>query len=61
MTGLDAYNGLNTPKLTVPNELRPTWSGRGWLIHPLGNVSITSEYFNSKFKLTDSHRTLGGP
>merc|ERR1711981_1213044 len=24
-----------TPKLTVPRELKPTWSGRTWLVNPL--------------------------
>ena len=27
---------VDTPKLSVPGELKPTWSGRGWLIHPVG-------------------------
>jgi hypothetical protein len=38
MTLVDNYIGLETPKLTVPTNLEPTWSGRGWIIHPLGNV-----------------------
>ena len=36
MTTLDYLVQIETPKLTVPGELRPTWSGRGWLIEPFG-------------------------
>jgi hypothetical protein len=37
MTLTDYLLQVETPKLMVPNELRPTWSGRGWLINPIGN------------------------
>ena len=37
MTCLDMIFGVETPKLNVPKEFHPTWSGRGWLIHPIGN------------------------
>ena len=29
--------GVDTPKLSVPEKLQPTWEGRGWIIHPIGN------------------------
>ncbi|XP_045140836.1 anion exchange protein 4 isoform X2 [Echinops telfairi] len=32
--GLDAFLGLATPKLMVPQEFKPTLSGRGWLVSP---------------------------
>ncbi|TRY61887.1 hypothetical protein TCAL_09266 [Tigriopus californicus] len=37
MTLTDYLVRVDTPKLMVPSTLRPTWSGRGWLIHPVGN------------------------
>lgn len=43
MSGLDFAVGIHTPKLEVPSELKPTWSGRGWLIPPFnGNPWWTS-------------------
>ena len=42
MALLDYGVGVDTPKLSVPAEFRPTWSGRGWLIHPIGTVHILS-------------------
>ena len=36
MALLDYGVGVDTPKLSVPDTIRPTWEGRGWLIHPLG-------------------------
>ena len=42
MTTTDFLVGVDTPKLTVPDSLRPTWSGRTWLIHPFnGNPWYT--------------------
>jgi len=38
MTSLDTFTGVKTPKLVVPSEFKPTWSGRGWLIHPFTNA-----------------------
>lgn len=35
MIGIDAFVGLNTPKLAVPSQFRPTRSDRGWLISPV--------------------------
>merc|ERR1719215_556116 len=40
MTLLDYLAGVETPKLTVPNELRPTWSGRGWTIPLFGTNPV---------------------
>jgi len=37
MTVLDLVFGVETPKLHVPQEFEPTWSGRNWLIHPFGD------------------------
>ena len=37
MTTVDYLVQVDTPKLTVPGELRPTWEGRGWLIEPFGS------------------------
>lgn len=34
-TGVDVWFGLDTPKLKVPNEFKPTRQGRGWLVIPL--------------------------
>ncbi|XP_053729191.1 electrogenic sodium bicarbonate cotransporter 4 isoform X2 [Synchiropus splendidus] len=34
--GLDMLMGLDTPKLIVPTELKPTRSDRGWLVMPFG-------------------------
>ncbi|NXC84779.1 S4A4 protein, partial [Cercotrichas coryphoeus] len=33
---VDAVLGLETPKLLVPSELKPTNSARGWIIFPFG-------------------------
>ncbi|NXE84023.1 S4A4 protein, partial [Cochlearius cochlearius] len=33
---VDATLGLETPKLLVPHELKPTSPGRGWIIFPFG-------------------------
>ncbi|RWS12874.1 sodium bicarbonate cotransporter 3-like protein [Dinothrombium tinctorium] len=35
-TSLDIYIGLDTPKLQVPEEFKPTSSDRNWLIPPFG-------------------------
>jgi len=35
MTAVDYFVNVATPKLTVPRELKPTWSGRTWLVNPL--------------------------
>ncbi|XP_037114730.1 electrogenic sodium bicarbonate cotransporter 4 [Syngnathus acus] len=34
--GLDMLMGLQTPKLIVPTEFKPTRPGRGWLVLPFG-------------------------
>ncbi|XP_037535894.1 electrogenic sodium bicarbonate cotransporter 4 [Nematolebias whitei] len=34
--GLDMLMGLETPKLIVPTEFKPTRSDRGWLVMPFG-------------------------
>lgn len=34
MTLVDMYLGINTPKLWVPTELKPTNHDRGWIIPP---------------------------
>ncbi|PAV90244.1 hypothetical protein WR25_18242 [Diploscapter pachys] len=34
MTVIDFLMGINTPKLNVPREFRPTWEGRGWYVPP---------------------------
>ncbi|XP_032657667.1 anion exchange protein 4 [Chelonoidis abingdonii] len=34
--GIDAILGLETPKLIVPSEFKPTNSQRGWVVFPLG-------------------------
>jgi len=38
MTAVNAWADVGTPTLLVPDRLRPTWEGRGWLIHPLGHI-----------------------
>lgn len=37
LTALDAWAGVKTPKLLVPDQFKPTWEGRGWLISPFNN------------------------
>ena len=34
MVGLDAYIGINTPKLSVPENIQPSRPDRGWLVNP---------------------------
>lgn len=34
MSAFDALVGVNTPKLNVPHEFRPTSPLRGWLVPP---------------------------
>ncbi|XP_068562692.1 electrogenic sodium bicarbonate cotransporter 1-like isoform X2 [Cebidichthys violaceus] len=34
--GVDAFVGVNTPKLIVPSEFKPTSPKRGWFIPPFG-------------------------
>jgi sodium bicarbonate transporter 10 len=34
MSALDFFVGINTPKLEVPVEFKPTLDGRGWMIWP---------------------------
>ncbi|XP_071744293.1 electroneutral sodium bicarbonate exchanger 1 isoform X45 [Lepeophtheirus salmonis] len=36
MSLMDFFVAVDTPKLSVPETLVPTWSGRTWLISPLG-------------------------
>ena len=36
MSAFDALVGVDTPKLNVPHEFRPTSPTRGWLVPPLG-------------------------
>ncbi|KAK3791314.1 hypothetical protein RRG08_012501 [Elysia crispata] len=36
MVGIDAILGLRTPKLTVPDEFKPTNSERDWVVDPIG-------------------------
>lgn len=36
MSGLDYYVGVETPKLAVPREFKPTLPDRGWVIQPFG-------------------------
>jgi sodium bicarbonate transporter 10 len=38
MTAVNAWADVGTPTLLVPEKIRPTWEGRGWLIHPLGRI-----------------------
>lgn len=40
MTMLDFGVGLNTPKLEVPHEFKPTLPTRGWIIAPFRNIPI---------------------
>ena len=32
MTAIDYMAGINTPKLEVPDTIKPTWEGRDWLV-----------------------------
>lgn len=34
MSALDYFTGIDTPKLEVPVEFKPTLDGRGWMIWP---------------------------
>jgi len=40
MTVVDVLVNVNTPKLQVPENLEPTWKGRGWTIPFFGNNPI---------------------
>merc|ERR1711892_501555 len=43
MVVVDILFGIQTPKLEVPREFKPTWSGRGWVIPPFnGNPWYTA-------------------
>lgn len=37
MTAVDAWLGVATLKLDVPQEFKPTWSGRGWIVPFIGD------------------------
>lgn len=37
MAGIDSWAGVRTPKLIVPDEFKPTWEGRGWVVSPFNN------------------------
>lgn len=37
MSVLDHFVGIHTPKLTVPQKIRPTREDRGWIVNPLDN------------------------
>ncbi len=34
MSLCDYWAAVPTPKMRVPESIRPTWDGRGWIIHP---------------------------
>jgi hypothetical protein len=36
MSGLNSYVGLNTPKLSVPSDFKPTKEDRDWIVKPFG-------------------------
>lgn len=40
MTTVDYLVAVDTPKLTVPAELRPTWSGRSWTVPLFGTNPV---------------------
>lgn len=42
MTVMDWYVGIETPKLQVPSDFKPTLDGRGWLIAPFGRNPVWS-------------------
>lgn len=43
MTIIDISLGVDTPKLEVPNQLKPTLDTRGWIIPPFnGNPTWTA-------------------
>ena len=37
MSLMDALANVHTPKLIVPDEFKPTWEGRGWIVSPFNN------------------------
>ncbi|XP_046442370.1 electroneutral sodium bicarbonate exchanger 1-like isoform X2 [Daphnia pulex] len=37
MSLMDALADVRTPKLLVPDEFKPTWEGRGWVVSPFNN------------------------
>jgi solute carrier family 4 (sodium bicarbonate transporter), member 10 len=41
MSILDKYMGINTPKLMVPSEFKPTLPSRGWVVSPFLNPVYT--------------------
>merc|ERR1719323_377777 len=38
MVVVDYLVGVPTPKMQVPDTVRPTWEGRQWFIHPFGTA-----------------------
>lgn len=40
MVLVDYLVGVPTPKMLVPDTVRPTWEGRTWLIHPFGTEIV---------------------
>ncbi|KAK9888588.1 hypothetical protein WA026_000825 [Henosepilachna vigintioctopunctata] len=44
MTSLDAYIGISTPKLEVPNEFKPTSPSRGWIVPPFSHNPLISVF-----------------
>ena len=56
MALLDYGVGVDTPKLSVPDTIRPTWEGRGWLIHPLGK---RESIFKERYLIIELNIFLG--
>ena len=40
MVIVDYLVGVPTPKMQVPDTVRPTWEGRQWFIHPFGTEPV---------------------
>ena len=40
MVVVDYLVGVPTPKMQVPDTVRPTWEGRQWFIHPFGTEPV---------------------
>lgn len=44
MSLLDFYTGIQTPKLEVPHEFKPTLPNRGWIISPFNGIPVYAPF-----------------
>ena len=63
MTAIDYMAGINTPKLEVPDTIKPTWEGRDWLVsHALifADHILANPWYPLTISIFDNfHRVIG--